>query len=168
MYICIFWYSKICLFLVKNANVSRTQGVCHVIHIAFGTSLLRYNYATFHHCRIFVTDFREGAAFLPTPHPWAAPKKPILNRVKTMEMCNKTMCINPAVFFLNPDNFKTQEMCIEGIEVDSWQLHHVPDRFETQKMYDKAVREDPSSLEYVPLVCDAREIKKIPWWRLIL
>ena len=53
-------------------------------------------------------------------------------------------------------------MCIEGIEVDSWQLHHVPDRFETQKMYDKAVREDPSSLEYVPLVCDAREIKKIP------
>ena len=77
-------------------------------------------------------------------------------------MCNKTMCINPAVFFLIPDNFKTQEMCIEGIEVDSWQLHHVPDRFETQKMYDKAVREDPSSLEYVPLVCDAREIKKIP------
>ena len=26
-------------FQCKNADVSRTQGVCHVIHIFFGTSL---------------------------------------------------------------------------------------------------------------------------------
>ena len=39
------------------------------------------NCATLHHCRICVTDFREGGLFWP-PHPWAAPKKPILNRVK--------------------------------------------------------------------------------------
>ena len=26
-------------FLWKNADVSRTQGVCHVIHIFFGSSL---------------------------------------------------------------------------------------------------------------------------------
>ena len=41
-----------------------------------------YNCAKFHHCRICVTDFREGT-FLPhlRPHPWVAPKRPILNRV---------------------------------------------------------------------------------------
>ena len=37
--ICISWYSKICWFLVKNADVSRTQGVYHVIHIVFESSL---------------------------------------------------------------------------------------------------------------------------------
>ena len=47
---------------------------------------VRYNCAKFEHCRICLTDFREGA-FLrgappPPPHPWAAPKKLILNRVK--------------------------------------------------------------------------------------
>ena len=55
----------------KNADVSRTQGVCHVIHIFF------------HHCRICVTDFREERPFC-SPYPWAAPKKPILNRIKTL------------------------------------------------------------------------------------
>ena len=35
----------------------------------------------FHHCRICVADFKEGRPKSP-PHPWAAPKKPILNRVK--------------------------------------------------------------------------------------
>ena len=39
IYICISWCSKICWFLVKNADASRTQGVCHVIHIVFGSSL---------------------------------------------------------------------------------------------------------------------------------
>ena len=39
IYICISWYSKICWFSVKNADVRRTQWVCHSIHIVFGTSL---------------------------------------------------------------------------------------------------------------------------------
>ena len=33
IYICIFWYTKICWFPMKNADVSTIQGVCHVIHI---------------------------------------------------------------------------------------------------------------------------------------
>ena len=36
---CISWYSKICWFPVKNANVNRAQGVCHVIYIFSGSSL---------------------------------------------------------------------------------------------------------------------------------
>ena len=44
---------------------------------------IRYKCAKFHHCRIYLTDFRGGrGGFLPPSHLWAAPKKPILNRVK--------------------------------------------------------------------------------------
>ena len=43
---------------------------------------MRYNSAKFHHCGICVTDFREGGLFAPSSHPWAAPKKPIPNRIK--------------------------------------------------------------------------------------
>ena len=73
--------TKFADFRWKNADVSRTQWLCHVIDIFFGSSLGKCYCAKFHHCRICVTDFREGA-FLP-PHPWAAPKMPIMNRVKT-------------------------------------------------------------------------------------
>ena len=33
------WHSKISWFPVKNADVGRTQWVCHVIYIVFGSSL---------------------------------------------------------------------------------------------------------------------------------
>ena len=39
IYICISWYSKICWFPVNNADVTKTKGVCHVIHIVFGSPL---------------------------------------------------------------------------------------------------------------------------------
>ena len=52
--------AKIADFWSKNADVSRTQGVCHVIHIFLDLPWVRYNCAKFHHCRICVTDFREG------------------------------------------------------------------------------------------------------------
>ena len=42
---------------------------------------VRYNCAKFHYCRICVTNFLDGGPFCPH-HPWAASKKPILNRVK--------------------------------------------------------------------------------------
>ena len=53
---------------------------------------VRYNCAKFHHCRICVTSFREGGLFGPPPHPWAAPKKPNLNRVNAdidIASCNE-------------------------------------------------------------------------------
>ena len=69
IYICISWYSKICWFAVKNADVSKTQEVCHVIHIFFYLLSVRYNSAKFHHCRICVTDFREWGPFCSPPPP---------------------------------------------------------------------------------------------------
>ena len=39
IYIYISSYNKSCWYLVKNADISRTQGVCHVIYIFIGSSL---------------------------------------------------------------------------------------------------------------------------------
>ena len=39
IYTFISWYRKIYWFPVKNADVSRIQGVCHVVYIFFGSSL---------------------------------------------------------------------------------------------------------------------------------
>ena len=39
IYICSSWYSTIFRFPVKNADVSRTPGLFHVINIFFGSSL---------------------------------------------------------------------------------------------------------------------------------
>ena len=73
---------------------------------------LRYNWANFHHSRMCVTDFREGA-FLPNPSPppphhlfsWAALKKPILNRVnirtiKSRHQCSKTVIMGKKKVYL--------------------------------------------------------------------
>ena len=69
IYICISWCSKICWFPMKNVDFSRNQEVCHVIHVFFASSLAkRYNCAKFHHFRICVTEFREGAFLLPSIH----------------------------------------------------------------------------------------------------
>ena len=39
IYICISWFSKNADFQWKNTDISKTQGVCHVIIILFGSSL---------------------------------------------------------------------------------------------------------------------------------
>ena len=54
-------------FRRKNADVSRTQGMCHVIYIPFGSSLVRYNFAKFHQRRVCAADFKEGDLFAPLP-----------------------------------------------------------------------------------------------------
>ena len=44
----------------KNADISKTQGVCHVFYIFFGPFLGKYKCAKFHYCSICRTDFRQG------------------------------------------------------------------------------------------------------------
>ena len=67
VYIYISWYSKFADFWWKKC-------------------WSQYNCVKFHHCRIYVTDFRKGGILggppPPPPDPWTAPKKPILNGVK--------------------------------------------------------------------------------------
>ena len=66
-------------FRWKNANASRTQGVCQMIYIFLDLLYVRYNCAKFYHSRICVTDFKEagdeGERF-GSPYLWAARKGP--------------------------------------------------------------------------------------------
>ena len=88
IYIYVSWYSKICWFPVKNAEISRTQGVCRVIHIVTGFSLGKVKLCQGLSLQDMCDRFQGGGTFLPPPHPWAAPKKPILNRVKCISGIN--------------------------------------------------------------------------------
>ena len=86
--------AKFAGFRWTNTDVSKIQGVRHVIYISLESSLGKeYKCAKFHHFRICVTDFREGEAFLLPPYPQAAPKKPILNRIKIPSFANWDMKI---------------------------------------------------------------------------
>ena len=59
--------AKLAYFRLKNADVSRTQGVCHVIHKILDLLWFRYNCAKYHHCTICLTDFREEGFLPPRP-----------------------------------------------------------------------------------------------------
>ena len=59
-------YNETCKFLVKNTDVSKTQEFCHVIYIVFGSSQLRYSYAKFHYCGIYVINFRQLGLLAPS------------------------------------------------------------------------------------------------------
>ena len=88
IYICISWYSKVCWYSKKLlVSAELKEYVTWFIYIFFDLLYVRHKFAKIHHCRIWVTDFREGVGLfgLPSPlspHPWASPKRPILYRVK--------------------------------------------------------------------------------------
>ena len=71
--------AKLADFWWKNADISRNERVCHVIHV-------NYYCAKFHHGRICVTNVREEGPFCPPPPsiPRVVPKSSILNRVKIL------------------------------------------------------------------------------------
>ena len=58
--------AKFAGFWLKNG---RTQGVCHVINIFFGSSSDRKNCVKIHYCRMCVTNFMEGWPLPTPPHP---------------------------------------------------------------------------------------------------
>ena len=72
--------AKFADFRWKNSDLSRTRAVSRGSYVFW----VFFRLAKFHHCTICITAFREGASLHPPPpsHPWAAMKKPILNRVK--------------------------------------------------------------------------------------
>ena len=96
----------------------------------------------------------------------------VLNHLKTQEMCNETVHIEPLLLAYVPDLFKTQGMCNEAVRnklsmmffvpdhfktmemcnkiMRTKAFHHIPDHFKTQEMCNKAFEEVPSSLMYVP------------------
>ena len=82
-------------FRWENADVNRTQGVCQVIHIFFGSSLGKLKLPSFIIVRYvwqIIGRRRRGLFGAPLPRqPWAAPKRPVLNRVNGS--CSKNFVI---------------------------------------------------------------------------
>ena len=71
------------------------------------------------------------------------------DNLKTQEMCNETMHIDPYSSALVPDSFKTQKMCDKAIEIDPFTLLHVPDNLRPQGMCIRTVESVLGLLEYV-------------------
>ena len=72
--------AKFADFHLKNPDVSRIHVVCHVIHIFFGFYLGKLTVPSFMIAGYVWQIVRREILF--APHPWAAPKKPLLKRVK--------------------------------------------------------------------------------------
>ena len=69
-------------FWWKNTELN-LMGVLHDLYMFW--IFVKYNRAKFHHCRICMVNFREGA-FLHSD-PWAAPKGPNLNMINRKNTC---------------------------------------------------------------------------------
>ena len=64
----------------------------------------------------------------------------ISDHLKTQEICNEAMRIEPLSLTYVPDNFKTQEMCTEAVQIEPNVLACAPDDlFKTQEMCNEAV-----------------------------
>ena len=119
--------TKVVASLWKNAVVSRTQGVYHVVYMFFGSSLCKL-----YLCQVSslqdetnsVTNFRKGA-FLPRPfpsHPWAALEKPILNRGKVTVLIFWTKFIQKRYFRPKTEKLNTaiEFWTFELVEVENF------------------------------------------------
>ena len=56
---------------------------------------------------------------------------------------NWLVYIIPSFTNFVPDDLKTQEMCNKAVSIDPWLLHDVPDSLKTQKMCNEALEKAP-------------------------
>ena len=108
----LYWYSKICSFLVKKCWCQQnSRGVSGDSYLDL--VWVRYNCAKFHHCMIWVTDLGRGAFSAPHTHPWAAPKKPILNRVLKISIeCWKSIHETHSIMLFHQPNKHFHKMLL--------------------------------------------------------
>ena len=60
--------------------------------------------------------------------------------LKTQEMSNKAVCMDPYSLEFVPDHFKTEEMCKKAVCRKPYTLRYVSDHLKTKEMCDEAVR----------------------------
>lgn len=71
-------------------------------------------------------------------------------RLKTPEVCSKTVKRNPAILQFVPDTLRTKEMCREAVEQNGILLQFVPIHLRTAEMCLKAVKTYGLALQSVP------------------
>ena len=81
----------------------------------------------------------------------------IPDHLKTEEMCDEAMHIEPLSLTYDPYRFRTQEMCDEAVHKKLCMILFVPNLSWNYEMCNKimrtmsdAVRDDSSSLQFVP------------------
>ena len=58
--------------------------------------------------------------------------KKVLGPLKTQEMCNAVVLIEPHSLEIVPDHFKAQGMCNEAVRREPYTLKYVPDHLKTR------------------------------------
>ena len=91
------------------------------------------------------------------------------DHLKTQEMCNEAVHINPLLLTYVSDHFNTEEMCKEAVTNKAYTLRYVLDYLKTQEVCEKAVEEDPWELKDVPYYYQTEKmweevVEKNPWY----
>ena len=66
-----------------------------------------------------------------------------LDELKTQEMCNEAVRIDPWLLYNIPNYLETQKMCNEAVRIDPWLLCDIPDYLKTQKMCNEVIKKAP-------------------------
>ena len=74
----------------------------------------------------------------------------VSNHLKTKEMCDEAVRMEPYSLEFVPDRLKTEDMCIEAVRRKPYTLRLVPDHLKTQGTCEKAVALSPYTLKFVP------------------
>ena len=64
----------------------------------------------------------------------------ILGHLKTQEMCNEAVGMEPYSLEFVPDHLKMQEICNEAVRREPYTLDYVPDHFKTQELCNGVMR----------------------------
>ena len=90
----------------------------------------------------------EGLGPLPSNVPYWIITIP--GHLKTQEMCNEAVRINPLSLVYVPDHFKIQGMCNEVVHNKPCMMLFVPDHLITQEMWNEIMRTMPNVFARIP------------------
>ena len=74
----------------------------------------------------------------------------IPGHLKTQEMCDEAVGIEPRSLAFVPDHFKTEGMCNEAVGRNAYTLDNVPDYIMTQKICNEAMHENTAAFFVIP------------------
>lgn len=72
------------------------------------------------------------------------------NNLKTINMCQIAVKIDPLMIEFVPDDMKTSQMCHDAVKIISRLLEFVPNNIKTYKMCKHAVKQDSTLFVFVP------------------
>ena len=81
----------------------------------------------------------------------------IPGHLKTQDMCNDAVHIEPGSLEFVPDHFKTEEPCNEEVHRESYALDYIPDHFKIRRC---AMRQRATTQLYVFLFQIVLKLKK--------